>query len=172
MNKHTAITIIAILVIVIPFGYSGLNILAAEQIQFKWNDDKPFSYFEMSNNGEIQICNSFPITTNINQFQIATYYEGASKGTFTIPSSNIESGSNILHGSYAAEEFPAAQFTLMQIDAQFNGAAPVRLDPTQIAVVVSIDTPILGLIPYTTSIQYDGFEFYNVMNNEEFSCEI
>ena len=46
MNKYSAITIIAILIIIAPFVYSGLNIIGAEQLQYKWNDSEEFSFFK------------------------------------------------------------------------------------------------------------------------------
>ena len=54
MNKYSAITIIAILIIIAPFAYSGLNIVGAEQLQYKWNDSEEFSFFTMMNNGNIE----------------------------------------------------------------------------------------------------------------------
>ena len=47
MNKYSVITIIAILIIISPFAYSGMNIVGAEQLQYKWSDSEKFSFFAM-----------------------------------------------------------------------------------------------------------------------------
>lgn len=145
-----------------------MNIYAANQIQIKWNEEF-FSFFEMSNNGVIKVCNPFPVPTSVSQIRITVIYEDDSKGTYMVPSSYIVPGVNLLEGTFSAEQFSATQFTLMQFDAQFNGVSEVRLDPNALFVIVAIDTPIMGIIPYTTSIKYGGFDFYNMMNDKN-SC--
>ena len=58
MNRYSAITLVAIIIIIIPFAYSGLNIIGANQLEYRWNNDvEGFSFFEMSNNGEVEFCN-------------------------------------------------------------------------------------------------------------------
>ena len=52
MNKYSTITLIAIIIIIIPFAYSGLNIIGANQIEYKWSGSEEFSFFAMSNNGK------------------------------------------------------------------------------------------------------------------------
>ncbi|WP_255458207.1 hypothetical protein [Nitrosarchaeum sp. AC2] len=43
MNRYSKITLVAIIVIIIPFAYSILNIFAADQLQFRWSEGK-FSF--------------------------------------------------------------------------------------------------------------------------------
>ena len=57
----------------------------------------------------------------------------------------------------------------MTFDFEFNGGN-VRLDPNQFIIVISTDTPILGLIPYSTTTQISGFEFDQLMNAEDLTC--
>jgi len=64
MNKHSVITIIAIIVIIIPFAYSGLNILGAHQLEYRWSHLGDFNFFTMSNHGEIEFCNTIPFWTS------------------------------------------------------------------------------------------------------------
>ena len=42
MNKHTIIASVAIIVIIMPFAYSVLNIHVAENIQYKWENEEKF----------------------------------------------------------------------------------------------------------------------------------
>jgi hypothetical protein len=72
MDKHSKITIIAIIFIIIPFVYSGLNIYAASQLQYKWGEQDKFSYFTMSNNGDVEFCNDLPYWTSFKKFEVTT----------------------------------------------------------------------------------------------------
>ena len=47
MNKYSTITLIAIIIIISPFAYSGLNIIGANQLEYKWNGSEGFSFFAM-----------------------------------------------------------------------------------------------------------------------------
>jgi hypothetical protein len=37
-------------------------------------------------------------------------------------------------------------------------------------VIVNIDTPIIGVIPYSTTTQYTGFDFDKIMKVKDFDC--
>ena len=56
MNKYSIVTLIAIIIIIIPFAYSGLNIIGANQLEYKWSGTEGFSFFAISNRiqGEIE----------------------------------------------------------------------------------------------------------------------
>lgn len=169
MNKHTVITIIAIVAIIIPFAYSVMNIYAAEQVKFRSQPEK-FSFFELSNNGKIELCNAVPYPANFKSFQITPFYDGSAKGTFHIENISLEgSQSNIQQGRFLSDSFVEAQHMFMQMDFQFDGG-DVRIDPRKLQVQISIDTPIIGVIPYSTVSQYDGFDFDKLMNEENFGC--
>ena len=101
MNKHTIISIAAIIAIIVPFAYSAMNIYAAEQTKYRWGQPEKFSYFELSNNGQIELCNGSPIPVNFKSFQITPYYEGVTRGTFHIENVNIEgSQAKIIQGRF------------------------------------------------------------------------
>jgi hypothetical protein len=169
MNKYSIITLVAIIAIIIPFAYSILNIYAAEQITYKWNNDG-FNYFALSNNGDVKFCNSLPYWTSFKKFEITTFYDLQNKGTFTIQPFTINPLSQTTqNGTFHSDEFTEAQYLFMQLDFEFNGGA-IRLDPNKMSVLVNIDTPIIGVIPYSTSMQYSGFEFNQIMNGKNFNC--
>ena len=65
MNRYSVITFVAIIAIITPFAYSGLNIIGANQLEYNWNSGDEFSFFEMSNNGQIEIIKSYSIFTCI-----------------------------------------------------------------------------------------------------------
>ena len=170
MNIHTAITTIAIIAIIIPFTYSGMNIYAAEQLEYRWTEPGKFSFFEMSNNRNIELCNSVPFPANFKNIKISTFYQMENKGTYTIE--NLEIGgseSKISQGKFLSENYVDSQHLFMIMDFQFDGGDN-RIDARQLFVLVSIDTPIIGVIPYSVDVQYSGFDFDQLMNQENSKC--
>ena len=124
----------------------------------------------MSNNGEIEFCNPMPFPTSFQEFKIISFYDAKNIGEFKINSSMIESqSSSIQAGSFSTEEFQSTQHMFMTLDYEFNGGA-VRVDPNKFIVVVTIETPIIGIIPYSNTIQISGFELDQIMNNKELTC--
>ena len=75
MNKYSIITLIAIIIIITPFAYSGLNILGANQLEYKWSGSEEFSFFAMSNSGDMEFCNPIPFPTSFQKFQIISFYD-------------------------------------------------------------------------------------------------
>jgi hypothetical protein len=170
MNKHSKITLVAIIAIIIPFAYSALNIYAAEHLQFRWGDQNRFNYFSLSNNGNVEFCNALPYWASFQKFEISTFYDMGNKGTFTIQPFMINPLSNSTQkGIFHSEEFNEAQYLFMHLDYEFN-EGEIRLDPNKMHIVVNVDTPIIGVIPHTTSMQYSGFDFNQIMNGKNFDC--
>jgi len=170
MNKYSIITFIAIIIIIIPLGYSGLNIIGANQLEYKWEGSEGFSFFGMSNSGEMEFCNSMPFSTSFQKFQITSFYDTKNIGVYEIESTTIEPQSSIVKkGNFSTEEFQSTQHTFMTLDYEFDGGA-VRIDPNKFIVLVTIQTPIMGIIPYSHTMQISGFELDQIMKNEELSC--
>ena len=170
MNKHTAITCIAIMVIIAPFAYSGMNIYAAEHLQYRWSDTEKFSFFVMSNGGDVVFCNPTPVWADIKGFQVDLFYGAENLGTLDMDSISLEpSLSALQYGNFVSDKFVEAQHVFMTLDYEFDGG-DIRLDPTKMYVLVTINTPILGLIPYTTTAQYTGFDFDGMMKGDGFEC--
>ena len=170
MNRYSKITLVAIIAIIIPFVISMLNIVAAEQLEYKWADHEKFSLFALSNGGEIEFCNTMPYWMSFKKFEISTFYDLKQKGVFTVEPLTINPVSRIIqNGTFYADEFTASQYLFLNLDFEFSGE-DIRLDPNKMYVIVNISTPIIGIIPYSTTTQYSGFDFSNLMNNEKLSC--
>ena len=170
MNKYSIITIIAIIIIVIPFAYSGLNIIGANQLEYKWSGSEEFSFFAMSNNGDIEFCNPMPFSTSFQKFQIMTFYDAENIGTYEITSTTIEPQSSIIkEGNFSTEEFQSTQHMFMTLDYGFDGGA-IRVDPNKFIILVNIQTPIAGIIPYSHTNQITGFELDQNLKTKELSC--
>ncbi len=84
MNKHSIITAIAIVIIIIPFAYSGLSIVGAQQLEYRWDNPGEFTFFTMSNHGEMELCNTMPFWTSFQKFEISTFYQSKHLGSFVV----------------------------------------------------------------------------------------
>ena len=69
----------------------------------------------------------------------------------------------------STEEFQSTQHMFMTLDYEFDGGA-IRVDPNKFIVLVSIETPIVGIIPYSHTIQISGLALDQTMKNQELSC--
>lgn len=171
MNRYSVITAIAVAVIAAPFVYGGLSIYGAQQMEYRWHGPGSFSFFAMSNYGKVEFCNAVPFLTSVQRFEIATFYEGNHLGSFvTEHFTSNPLASSIQSGTFTSKELPTSQHIFMAMDFELDGG-DIRLDPNQFIVVTRADTPILGLIPYSTVMQYDIVDFDDKMNSLDLSCD-
>ena len=170
MNKHTVITIIAIIVIALPIMHSGFSILGVQQLEYRWDNPGEFNFFNMLNQGEMEFCNTVPFWMSIQKFEIESFYQSDTLGTFTVQPISISPFSSVIEaGIFKSENVAEAQHIFMTFDFEFNGGN-VKLDPNEFIITISANTPILGIIPYTTTTQISGFEFDQLMNAEDLTC--
>ncbi len=171
MNKHSIITIIAIIVIVIPFAYSGLSIVGVQQLEYRWDNPGEFTFFTMLNQGEMEFCNAIPFWITFQKFEISTFYQSDILGSFVVQPLTINPYSSVVQeGIFSSKEISESQHIFMTFDFMFNGGN-IRLDPNQFIILITTDTPILGIIPYSSTTQMSGFEFDKMMNAEDLSCD-
>ncbi len=173
MDKHSLIVIIAAIVIAIPFVYSGLNIYAANQLQFHGTDEDRFRFFDMINDGSVEVCNPSPFFVNFNKLSIITYFDSYNKGTISSKPISISPLSSIeVNGTFSSESFPEAQYLALHFDGMFSGSAPQRIDPKKLMIATEIETPIIGIIPYTVTKYYSGLNFWQTLNGElgDYNC--
>ena len=170
MNRYSIITFVAIIIIIAPFAYSGLNIIGANELEYKWNGLEGFSFFAMSNSGNMEFCNPMTFSTSFDKFQIATFYDAKNIGVYEIDSTTIQPQTSIIKkGIFLTEEFQSTQHMFMTLDYEFDGGE-IRVDPNKFIVLVNIETPIAGIIPYSHTIQISGFELDQTMKNQELTC--
>jgi len=170
MNKYSIITAIAIIVIIMPILYGVWGIYSVDKIQLR-SSDNGFSYFDMSNYEIIEMCNPMPFFVGFNGLKIEVYYINDIKGVFEIgPTTISPNTSETLDVNFSSDNFSEAQYLFMHMDGQFDGAIPIRLDPSKMVVVTTFETRIIGVIPYQTTITQSASEFTSMMK-EESSCE-
>ena len=68
MNKYSAITAIAIIVIVTPFVFSAMNIVGSQQLEYRWHSPGTFSFFTMLNDLLFQIAGLRLFKNEISKF--------------------------------------------------------------------------------------------------------
>ena len=171
MNKHVTITVIAIAMIIIPFAHSGLSIVGAQQLEYRWDSPGDFSFFTMSNSGNIEFCNTMPYWTSFQSFEVATFYDATHLGSFVVNPTTINPlSSTVQEGIFSSENICAAQHNFMTLDFEFDGG-DIILDPNKFMIVIGANTPIIGVIPYTSTSQITGFDFDKIMNSEDLSCD-
>ena len=173
MDKHSIIVIIASIIIAIPFVYSGMNIYAVNQLQMHGTDEGIFRFFDMINGGSIELCNPSPFFVSFNKLSIVTYFDSYEKGTFSSkPISLSPLSSAVINGTFSSESFSEAQYLALHFDGIFGGSVPERIDPRRLVITTEIETPIIGLIPYTVTKQYSGLFFWETLNGDigEFNC--
>ena len=171
MNKHSIITAIAIVVIIIPIAHSGLSIVGTQQLEYRWDNPGEFTFFTMLNQGEMEFCNTMPFWITFQKFEISTFYQSDHLGSFVVKPLTIEPYSSaVQEGIFKSEGMSETQHIFMTFDFMFNGGN-IRLDPNQFIITVQTDTPILGIIPYSSTTQMSGFDFDRMMNAEDLTCD-
>ena len=170
MNKHAIITGVAIAVIVVPFAYSAMSIIGVQQMEYRWNGPGMFSFFAMSNHGELEFCNTMPFWISFQSMEVGSYYGTEHMGSFFVKPLTIDPiASAVQEGTFKSDQLAAVQHNFMTLDFEFDGG-DIRLDPNQFIIVIKTDTPILGLIPYSSTTQITGFDFDQMMNVEDLTC--
>ncbi len=171
MNKHVIITSIAIAIIVVTVAHSALSVAGVQQIEYRWHNPGEFNFFTMLNEGEIEFCNTMPFWVSFQKFEISTFYQSEHLGSFAVKPLTINPFSSaVQEGAFKSGEISEAQHIFMTFDFMFNGGN-IRLDPSQFIITVQTDTPILGIIPYSSTTQMSGFDFDEKMNSEDLSCD-
>jgi len=173
MDKYSIISIIAIVAIAIPLVYSGLNIFALGDLQVRGNNEGEFRFFEMINDGTVEICNPSPFFVNFKKFNIIMYLDGAPKGTFASEQVILSPySSKVINGTFTSDTYSEAQYYAMHFDGQFSGDVPERIDPRKLLITTELEAPIIGVIPYTVTKQYAGLYFWETLNGNigGYSC--
>ena len=171
MNKYSAITAIAIIVIVTPFVFSAMSIVGSQQLEYRWYSPGVFSFFTMMNHGETEFCNTLPFWMTFEKFEVSMFYTERYLGSYVVkPLTLGPASSGVQEGIFSSEDIEEAQHIFMNFDFSFD-SGELRMDANQFVVGVQVDTPILGIIPYSSTTYISGFEFDEMMNAEDLSCD-
>ena len=171
MNRYSVVTVVAIIVIVSPFAVSAINVVGVQQTDYRWNSAETFSFFKLSTGGELEFCNRLPFFVNFQNFDVTMYYKEKELGTYsTGPLALDPYSSSVRDGVFRSSDRTAAHNIFMTFDFGVAGGEAMRINPADFIVETKADTPIIGLIPYSTTTSMGGLEFDQIMRADDPYC--
>ena len=171
MNRHSAITAVAIAVIVTPFVFSAMNVIGSQQMEYRWHSPGTFSFFTMMNHGETEFCNTLPFWMTFERFEVSAFHAEKHLGSYVVKPLTLDpASSGVQEGVFSSESIVETQHVFMAFDFSFD-SGETRMDANQFAVGIRTDTPVLGIVPYSSTTYMSGFEFDEVMNSPDLTCD-
>lgn len=172
MNRHTIIVIVSCVVIASTIGYSILNLLNVSSLQFRVAGKEEFDLFSLVSGTKLEVCNPSDLPITFNSYEISSIYNGDRLGTFHLEGSQILPKSSIsLRGEFDAGDEKTANIMSLFLDSEIQGKDVSRIDAKKLEIVTEMRISLLGIIPYTVSNNYDGSEFFDLMNGKDGSFE-
>ena len=167
MDKHAGIIILSSIIIAISLGYTAINAVTLDELELEWNDRGSFDYLTMLNGGVIKVCNTSFIPLKFNELNIEAFYQKDEIGTFSVQGTTVQPNSMIELSGKGKMTSLAGQIISMYLDTEISGKEVMRIDSDAMKVVTSIDTVLLGIIPYSVINTYTGQEFFEIMNGQK-----
>ncbi|MEW6044257.1 MAG: hypothetical protein AB1608_08335 [Thermoproteota archaeon] len=167
-NKHTVIVIASIAVIAATVGYSSLNLVFAKDLQFRWHQQDSFDLLSLMFNGRLSVCNDSDYPVNFQKYSIRIFFDEQDLGTFTAQGTGVlpHSTATVL-GKFETADKRVAQMLFSSLDTALNNnAAAARIDPSKMHVTTTLESKIIGVVPFSINQQYSGAEFLEMMNQK------
>lgn len=171
-NKHTAIVFGSIVVIAATVGYSALNTVFVKNLEFRWYQEGSFDLLSMMFNGRLAVCNNSDYPANFEKYSIEVTFDEQNLGRFSSQGASISPHtSTMVSGTFEADDKRVSQVLFSSLNTALNNnAAAARIDPGKMHVITTLETKIIGFIPFSITQQYSGHEFYDMMNQKT-SCD-
>lgn len=166
VNKHIIIVIISIIVIVSSLGYSSLNLISANNIQFKWAT-KNFDFISVMYGRNLEACNNSDYPTSFTKYEFTILYDSKQLGKFTTSGVGMSPHSKAnVNGKFAADDKQVAQIFFSFLDTEIKGTDVTGMDANKMRVITTLDYTIIGVIPFSISHEYSSQEFLKMMNED------
>lgn len=171
-NKHTIIVIASITVIAATLGYSSLNLIYAKDLQFRWHQQGSFDLLSIMFNGRLIVCNDSNYPANFQKYSIQIFFDDQDLGTFTTQGAGVMPyGTTTISGNFEAGDKRVSQMLFSSLNTALNNnAAAARIDPSKMQVTTTLETKVIGVIPFSITQQHTGAEFLEMMNQKT-SCD-
>ncbi len=167
-NKHTVIVIVSIIVIASSLGYSSLNLISANDLQFKWAAD--FDFLSVLYGKNMLVCNPSEYPASFAKYEFTIFYDSKQIGKFTVPGSAVQPHSEAnISGKFAADDKQVAQMFFSFLDTEIRGTDVTRIDADKMNVIATLDYTVLGAIPFSITTEHSGHDFLEMMNRDT-SC--
>lgn len=164
-NKHTVIVIVSIIVIASSLGYSSLNLVSANDLQFKWASD--FDFLSVLYGKNMLVCNPSDYPASFAKYEFTIFYDSKQIGKFTVPGSAVQPHSEAsISGKFAADDKQIAQMFFSFLDTEISGTDVTRIDADKMVVTATLDYTILGVIPLSIASEHSGQDFLEMMNRD------
>lgn len=170
-NKHTIIVMVSIAVIAGSVGYSSLGAISAKDLQFRWHQIDSFDFIAVLVQGDFAVCNPTSIPANFESYSFSMNYDGNDLGTFVVGGGGVAPNTiGVVHGKLQSDDKRISEMFFSFLDTEFGGTDVARIDSNKMTVKTTIETKILGVIPYSITHDYSGRVFVDMMNQKT-SCD-
>jgi hypothetical protein len=170
-NRHTIIVIVSILVIVGSIAYSSLNLVSAQEMQFRWHRMGGFDFLSILVSGKLEACNNSDYPATFRSYSFSMNYDGKHLGTFATDGAGAPSHSSVtVNGKLQSDDQRITQMFFSFLDTELGGTDVTRVDASKMKITTTLDTTIVGIIPYSITKEYSGQEFLQLMNQKT-SCD-
>lgn len=168
VNRHTAIVIGSIIVIVATLGYSSLNLVFAKDLQFRWHQPGSFDLFSIMVGGKLTVCNNSDYPANFHQYSFNVIYDKQDLGVFSAQGMGVMPHSiTKINGKFVTNDKRVSETLFLSLDTALSGSGQAaRINVDNMQVITTLDTKIIGIIPFSITQQYSGQEFVNMMNQK------
>jgi hypothetical protein len=162
----------SIVVIVATLGYSSLNLVFAKDLQFRWHQAGSFDLLSLMFGGKLVVCNDSDYPANFHRYSFNVIYDEQSLGTFSVPGVGILPHSiTEINGKFTTDDKRVSQILFASLDTALSGSGQAaRINVNSMQVMSTLDTKIIGVIPFSITQQYSGQEFVDMMNQKT-SCD-
>jgi len=172
VNKHTLIVIISIIVIAVTLGYSSLNLVFVKDLQFRWHQEGNFDLLSTMFGGKLIVCNDSDYPASFQRYSFNIVYDDQSLGMF---SANgivaLPHTSTTIDGKFSTGDKQISQILFASLDTAFSGSEQAaRIDISKMSATTTLETKIIGVIPFSITQEYSGQEFLDMMNRKT-SCD-
>lgn len=171
-NKHTIVVVLSIIVIAASLGYSSLNLLSAKDLQFRWYQPDSFDLLSIIFGGKISACNNSDYPASFASYSFDVIFEEQNLGTFTANGAGLAPHTSaMVDGKFATDNRQVANILLASLDTALSGSGQAaRINPDNMQVITTLETKIIGLVPFSLTQQYSGAEFVQMMGQKT-SCD-
>ncbi len=168
VNKHTIMVVVSIAVIAATLGYSSLNLVSAGDLEFRWHQTGSFDLLSILFGGKLVVCNNSDFPASLRGYSFEIIYDGKSLGIFSTGGISIPPhASKTLAGKFEAQDRRISQILFASLDTALgDNAAAARINPDKMSVITTLETAVVGFIPFSITKQYPGEEFVKTMNQK------
>jgi hypothetical protein len=170
-DKHTIVVIASIIVIVGSLGYSSLNAISAQSLEFSWPGNS-FNFLSVMTDKTVNICNNSDLPATFSKYSFTIFYSDDNLGTFSTSPTGVPANTNgVVSGNFESKDDRMSSLFFSFLDTETGGTDVTRIDANKIKVITQLETTILWIVPYTITHEYSGTEFIDVINKKT-SCEV